>query len=156
MLLTSYQTVFEIGPMSFSWGALLGPLILPAGGVFLYRISKEGTSGRAASILMSMLGVLVFLGSAWSLFPEYYEAHRAYVKGESSIVEGQVENFRPMPKLGRSIESFSVKSIHFSYDPLSDTPCFHNAPPHRGPIREESAVRVYYNQSCIQRLDILR
>jgi hypothetical protein len=76
------------------------------------------------------------------------------VSGKSVVVEGIIQNFRPAPALGPATESFSVNGIVFSYDALEDTPCFHDAPIHRGPIQEGLKVRIPYNDSCIQRIDI--
>jgi hypothetical protein len=59
------------------------------------------------------------------------------------------------PALGPAIESFSVSGTPFSYNALDDTPCFHNAPVHRGPIREGLNVRLHYYEGCIQRVEVL-
>jgi hypothetical protein len=55
--------------------------------------------------------------------------------------------------IGPAKESFVVNGVVFSYYAFGADPCFHNAPIHNGIIREGLAVRIHYNNECIQRVD---
>ena|ERR1700678_39511 len=149
-----YQTVFEIGVRSFPWFDLLHPclfVVLP--GILLYQFSKRQWF-RIFGLIAIGFGMLVFLILCAVLIPRFFHIRGAYRNGRTSVVEGTIENFHPLPPLGPSKESFSVGSTLFSYYVGESTPCFTDTPPHRGPIRSGLKVRVSYNNDCIQRLEI--
>jgi hypothetical protein len=152
-----YQTVFEIGLRSFPWGGMLHPLIFVVIGALLVRFYR-GPRKELCQIFGgagAIFGALIFVIAALVFVPEFVERWRAYARGDSSVVEGIVEDFHPAPDLGAAKESFSVHGIPFSYNVLADTPCFHNAPPHKGPVRRGVHLRIYYKDTCIQRVDVL-
>ena len=152
---TEYKTVFEIGLHSFPWADLAIPGLLAGLGLGLYKISRQQT-GQLVGSLMIIFGILFFGLLSTTDISKFLELRRAYVNERSSVIEGPVENFRPMPALGPASESFTVRGVNFSYNVLDSTPCFHDAPAHFGPIRPGQLVRVYYQHAggCIQRLDI--
>jgi hypothetical protein len=52
-------------------------------------------------------------------------------------VEGEVQNFDPMPKQGKKLESFTVDGFRFSYHHFESTSFFyHHAASHGGVIKE--------------------
>lgn len=153
MLQSDYQTVFEIGIRSFSWSGLLHPVPFIVIGVLLFRFTRGKRVYQIVGALGAMFATLLFLVAVVSLVPEFVKLRRAYRSGDSSLVEGIVENFHPAPVLGALKESFSVRDVVFSYFPGDTTPCFHNDPPRRGPVRPGLDVRVYYKDGCIQRVD---
>jgi hypothetical protein len=151
-----YETVFHIGVLSFPWFSMLPPCLMIAVGCTLIRFNGGQQLRLAVGyifvIFCSFMIVLVNL----VLIPKFYEARHAYLSGDSSIVEGTVEDFHPMPALGVADESFSVNGRKFSYNVLEPTPCFHNLPPHRGPIHSGMQVRIYFKDWCIQQVDVRR
>ena len=154
MTQANYQTVFEIGLPSFPWARVLHPLIFVAIGLLLVWFLKSRQIYLVMGVFMASLASLFLLISLGTFIPNFMKLRSAYVSAKSSIVEGVVENFRPAPTIGPARESFSVRGVLFSYNALDDTPCFHNAPLHRGPIRDGLNVRIHYNEECIQRVDI--
>lgn len=149
----NYQTVFEIGLRSFPWARVVQPLIFVAIGLLVMRFLKNKVYLVMGIFVVSLASVffLLYLGA---FIPNFVKVRGDYVSGRSSTVEGIVENFRPAPAIGIATESFSVHGVVFSYNALDDTPCFHNAPFHRGPIRDGLNIRIHYNEDCIQRVDI--
>jgi hypothetical protein len=156
MVQATYQTAFEIGLGSFPWIKILHPLAFVALGLLLVRFGSKRQIYRAMGIIVASMASIFFLLGLTTLVPNFLHLRGAYISGKSSIVEGVVENFRPAPALGPATESFSVHGVLFSYNALDDTPCFHDAPVHRVPIRNGLGVRVYYHEGCIQRVDIQR
>jgi hypothetical protein len=154
----NYQTVFEIGLGSFPWARVLHPLIgvaaIVAIGLFLMLFLRSKQIALVMGAFGVLFGSLFILPGLVVFVPNFVKLRSAYVSGRSSIVEGVVENFRPAPTIGPAREFFSVSGVLFSYNALDDTPCFHNAPLHRGPIRDGSDVRIYYDEGCIQRVDL--
>jgi hypothetical protein len=149
-----YQTIFEMGLRAFPWGVLFHPLILVVVGLVLFVFSGARQLPRILGAVGAAFGAMLFLILAIRLIPDYFGSRQTYLNGNSSIVEGQVKNFRPTPSLGAARESFSVGGRPFSFNVLDTTPCFHDAPLHKGPIHEGLYVRIYFKGDCIQRLDV--
>jgi hypothetical protein len=153
---TNYQTVFHIGIGSFPWSFLLVPALLIAVGCALIRFNGGKQIRLAVGYLTIIFCSFVIVVAGLSLISQFWKVRRSYLSGDSSVIEGTVENFHPMPYLGPANESFSVKGVSFSYYVGELTPCFHNNPPHKGPIHSGSNVRIYYKDQCIQQVDVLR
>jgi hypothetical protein len=149
----AYRTVFEIGFRFFPWSAFVHPAIILLVGIVLSVVSRHGLS-RVVGLVAIALSGLIGLVLCVVLIPRFTSRRSDYLKGKTSIVEGTIENFHPMPRVGPSRESFSVSGVMFSYDVLDETPCFHDSPPHQGPIRQGQFVRIHYDNECIQRVDI--
>jgi hypothetical protein len=158
MLQPHYETVFEIGLKSFPWGALLHPIPFIALGVVLFLLAKKKAAYRAAyrivGAFVMALATLFFIIGTVSYVSEFVERRRAYKTGHSLVVEGTIENFSPPPAFGGQKESFSVQGIVLSYYVGDWTPCFHDDLRHNGPIRPGLEVRIYYDDGCIQRIDV--
>ena len=150
----SYQTIFQLGVRSFSWSRIFYPLIFLASGLLLIRLLKGRKFYVIVGVLVASMASLFLLISLVIFLPSFMKQRGEYVSGKSLIVEGTVENFRPAPTIGPARESFSVHGVSFSYNALDDTPCFHNAPIHGGPIREGLDVRIHYYEGCIQRIEV--
>jgi hypothetical protein len=148
-----YQTVFELGLRSFTWSDFRDPLFAALVGFGLFRFSKSETwrvvGGIAFALGVSFLAIFCLID-----IPNFLALRSAYRSGRSSVIEGSVENFQPMPYIGPATESFSVGQVDFSYNVLSSTPCFTDKPPHKGLIRTGEFVRISYDGGCIQRLEV--
>jgi hypothetical protein len=121
---TDYRTVFEIGIKSFPWGASLHPIPFIVLGVLLVRFAKSKQIYQIAGAVGAIFATLFLLIAAVSFVPNFVKLRHSYRSGQSSIVEGIVENFHPAPVLGAARESFSVHGIVFSYNVLDATPVF--------------------------------
>jgi hypothetical protein len=151
-----YKTVFEIGFRSFPWDFLFHPVLFVLIGVVLFRFGKGKQIYQATGSIVAVVAAFFILIGAISLVPEFIKVRHSYKSGDSSFVEGIVENFHEAPPLGAAKESFSVRGVNFSYNALDPVSCFHNAPFRRGPIRAGVAVRIFYQDGCIQRVDVRR
>lgn len=150
------QMVFQIGLRSFPWARVLHPLPFAVVGFLLFRFCRSKRIYQVTGLVVASLALVFLLVALVAFVPSFLKVRSAYLSGRSSVVEGVVEDFRQAPELGPARESFSVRGIIFSYNALDDTPCFHNAPLHEGPIRGGMDVRIHYNDGCIQRVDVLR
>jgi hypothetical protein len=151
----NYQTIFELGFRSFPWQRVLQPLIFLALGLLLIQFFKRKPFHLIVGVFVASMASFFFLISLVIFVPEFVRLRSAYTSGKSDIVDGVIQNFQPAPTIGPALESFSVNGVSFSYNALDDTPCFHNAPLHKGPIREELNVRIHYYDRCIQRVEVL-
>jgi hypothetical protein len=151
-----YRVVFEISQKGFDWWfPAVGVLFLIAGATLVW-IGKRQKCTRFRKTGYVFLG----FASLWTLvvfcttFREYLALHQAYRKGQYSVVEGRVENFRPMPYDGHQDECFSVKDMTFCYSDFGPTAGFNNTASHGGPVRPGLPVRVAYIDSHILRLEV--
>jgi hypothetical protein len=152
----SYQTIFELGFMSFPWARIVSPIVFLGLGLCLIRFFKKKALYFSVGLLLASMASIFLILSLITFIPGFIHLRNAYISGKSAIAEGVIESFSPAPTLGPSQESFAVGSKLFSYNALDDTPCFHNAPIHKGPIRAGLNVRIYFDGDCIQRIDVLR
>lgn len=103
-----------------------------------------------------------FLGFAllWTTisFLATYTGYQSLKNASCRMVEGEIENFDPMPHEGHRNEIFSVQGINFGYSDYSVTNGFNNTASHGGPITADSYVRICYvpqgNGNVIVRLEI--
>ena len=150
---TDYKTVFELSARSFPWTALVTPAGLVVLGCILFRLSKREIVRAVGAVLVFFGGVLLVILSV-EVSSNFYEVRRAYRSGQTNVVEGQIESFRPVPFIGPTIESFSVNGVQFSYNVGESIGCFNDSFPHRVPIRPGQVVRLHYDIGCIQRVEI--
>src|SRR4051812_27072579 len=118
----SYVTVFDITNKGFQWWWTAFGLIFVGVGAALIKFgpklyhSKPGTKHQSVTVnhcRLIGLCVLIFASgytalvfdSTYSRYREYINAYRA---GQYSLVEGLVEEFRPMPYEGHQDECFRV------------------------------------------------
>jgi len=148
-----YQTIFEINVASFPWSAFLTPCLCILLGIAFYRFSKMKLF-QLFGLIASAVGLFFVLLYCTALIPKYVRLRHAYKNGQTKLIEGPIENFHPMPSLGPSKESFSVGGVLFSYYVGEDSPCFTNGPQRKGPIHESLNVRIFYDDECIQRVDV--
>ncbi len=151
-----YQTIFEIGLKSFPWARVAHPLFFVVLGLLVILFFKKYPVALVTGVWVTGLASIIFLLALLNFIPKFIKLRSAYVSGRSSIVAGVVEDFHPAPTLGPLRESFRVNGLSFSYYPGAGKPCFDNSPLRHGPIRDGLNVRIYYNQGCIQRVDILQ
>jgi len=72
------------------------------------------------------------------------------------MVEGPVERFKPMPRAGHAMESFSVQGVEFRYSDFVVTGAFNNTAAYGGPVSEGKYARICYDPAgnAILRLEI--
>lgn len=150
----NYHTIFQIGLKSFPWSTLLHPIPFIVIALVLVCLSRRKQYFKIVGSIIAVLGVMFFVTLALKLVPDFVAQRRPYAKGVSSVVAGKIQDFHAAPILGPANESFTVSGVPFSYNVLDSSPCFHNAPAHKGPIHNGLDVRIYYRDECIQRVDV--
>lgn len=155
MTADNYRTVFELGFRTFPWPRVLQPLFFLIAGIAFIKFSRRNMFRFVFGFLVAGMASLFLFLSLVIFIPKFIELRSAYRSGNSVVVEGPVQDLNLAPALGPAVESFSVGGTPFSYNALDVTPCFHNAPIHRGPIREGLNVRIHYHEGCIQRVEVL-
>jgi hypothetical protein len=148
------QTVFEIGIRSFPWATTAYPLFFVVIGVILIRFVRKGPA-QVMGFLAVSAGILFFILKVTIAVPDFFTVRNEYASGKTTVTEGIVHDFHPAPASGLSIESFKIGETVFTYEAYSNSPCFHNAPIHAGPLREGQFARISFYRDCIQRVDII-
>lgn len=149
-----YHTVFKIGIQSIPWGAIWVPLIMIVIGLVLIRLGRVKQIRQVvggATIIFSLL-IIFLLGT--SIVSEFLRERHAYAAGQFSVVEGPIQDFHPMPPLGRAKESFVVNGVNFAYDVGDSTPCFHDSAAFHKIVQAGLEIRIFYTNGCILRLDV--
>ena len=88
------------------------------------------------------------------MWREYHRLADDYASGKYDVVEGTVEDFRPMPPQEHTCESFRVQTPRFCYGNDIISPGFNNDVQHGGPIRAGLRVRIAYAEDAILRLEV--
>ena len=152
-----YQTVYSILDHSASvpwWHVVIG-LLVPLGAVRAWRKRDWITLvGIGAWGLFWNFGILP---PSWRIYHDHERAQEQLRSGDCEVVEGTVENFRPMPHHGHSVESFTVNGVRFSYSDFDiSKPGFNNTESHGGPIHAGMRVRVHYRGESILKIEVPR
>ena len=162
--MTEYFNVLKNGDRVFDFAS--GGLIMIAIGVayiILYII--QGVPKRSA--IMIFIYIWTGLGVLWTSSCYYLSARdyqyfkRAIEKKKYQEVEGYVENFdsrtflinlEKVRNVRETIESFSVKGVHFEYSSRLETTGFNQTKSNGGPIDEGKYVRIRYYEDLILQL----
>ena len=152
----SGQTIFEIGICSYPLTGILFPLTFVIFGLIVIRHRKEKPDYLALRALIIIVATLVFIVIQSSDISTFMKLRNAYLSGESTSVEGVVENSQRAYFIDKTDESFSVHGVVFKFRIMEKSPCFHDSPLEHGLIRDGMNVRIYYSEECIQRIDILQ
>ena len=83
-------------------------------------------------------------------------AQGALNQGVAEVVEGEVQDFQPMPRTGKGTEQFTVGGVRFAYSDYIVGPGFNRTSRNGGPIREGLHVRIHYSgdSAAILKLEI--
>ena len=160
-----YETVFEITDVGFKylWLPAVGAIFAAVGALFAYVpilavISLPPNFYRGSP---RRLGVFVLIfGLSWMVVSfaltngEYLSLIRAFEAGDYKVVEGPVQNFRPMPFTPNGKESFEVGGMRFEYSNFELKAAHNTTTVHAGPAEDGLFVRVAYIGNKILRLEI--
>jgi hypothetical protein len=152
-----YVTLFDISTKSFDWHfPAAGVPFLVIGAVLIWAGKRNKWTGirRWNGYFFVGFSLLWTFITFRIMFWDYSDLHRAYQNGNFSIVEGQVENLRPMPYRGHQEECFTVKDATFCYSDYEPTAGFNNTTSHGGPIQSGLPVRIAYIGNNILRIDV--
>jgi hypothetical protein len=152
-----YVTVFDITKEPFVWWwPAIGLAILALGIVFIKYISRFPSQKNAkiigwVMVVFAPIYTVVVFGSMYS---EWTAERTAFSSRSYSVVEGIVEDFKPMPYEGHQNECFRVKNQKFCYSDYVIVGGFRQTASHGGPIREGLPVRIWYSDGEILRLEV--
>jgi hypothetical protein len=154
---THYITVFDMSTKTVDWHMpAAGIPFLIVGAIAIWVAKRKNWTGLRRWNGYFFVGFSIFwMFIAFRVgFWDYSLLHRAYQNGDVSVVEGEVENFRPMPYQGHPEECFSVKDATFCYSDYKPTAGFNNSASHGGPIRSGLPVRITYVGNHILRIEV--
>lgn len=131
---------------------MLFPLLMLAGIGLVFRLKYQPSADagrRGRSRLPLYLGGAFVCVCALLILHGQLDMHRAVVgawqRGTYETVEGQVENFVPMPKEGKGSESFDLGGVYFEYSDNRLITGYHNAKVNGGVIRRNGQrLRIGY------------
>lgn len=147
-----YKTVFEItekGLDMFFFMPILFILIGIGISWFNIKYNKSTSSKKQFTIVFGFIfsgfALLFLLATLPSELSTRKETKQIFENKEYKVVEGQIENFHPMPHSGHDMESFTVNGVYFEYSDFVVHYGFNNTASHGGPIkRNGQQVRLSY------------
>ena len=118
-------------------------------GIPFRRLAFPRYSEESSALIRLYLGGAFVCVCTLLILHGQMDMHRAVVgawqRGEYETVEGQVENFVPMPKEGKGRESFDLGGVHFEYSDNCLITGYHNAKVNGGVIRRDGQrLRIGY------------
>lgn len=157
-----YTTVFDVTQVGFrQWTFPAFGLIFIVIGLVLptllkHRVLRSPIPGMDKWFPPIWLGFAIIwtVTSFISTFGEYRRAVAAMRDNRAQIVEGVVTQFKPMPYIGHSMESFTVQGVKFEYSDYVAAAGFNQTASHGGPIHEGLPVKIWYDHGQILRLDV--
>ncbi|WP_058185393.1 hypothetical protein [Terracidiphilus gabretensis] len=153
-----YHTVFEIGLNSIDWSFARVGVALFVVGIGVIWLSRryhwQRFSRRLLGYFLVLFSLIWLMGTLGFPYSQYRRLASTYRSGGYSMVEGEVDDFKPMPYEGHTDECFSVSFKRFCYSDFDSTAGFHNSSSHGGPIKQGIYARVFYIGNTIVRLDV--
>ena len=152
----NYQTVFEITDKGYQWWfptvGIVGTAV-----IFILRNVVRVPDSKRRIVRVALWFSLIWTMATFAVtFPEYYLLRKKYRAHQYSVVEGIVENFKPMPYEGHENETFTVNGMRFEYSDYAVSSGFNQTSSHGGPIKEGIQVRISHIGNVILRLEILK
>ncbi len=154
--MVDYVTVFEVGDKTNIWWFPIFLMAFFVIGVYtLVRYRNEDFQHASLGwmfVLIGMGGPILALSNYVNLSSH----QRALASHNYRVVEGPVQQFQPMLRMGHTMETFEVNGTRFSYSNFVPSECFADTAAYGGPIREGMYVRIAYIDNCILRLEVRR
>jgi hypothetical protein len=145
-----YIEVYEYTKPDFEFYYILSLIFLFIGSSFMF-FNYYKKNGRLQISFPFILGSgMVFFGLIAAITVPFDIAKKNKVmeilkNKEYNVVEGEIENFHPMPKAGKENESFTVNGIFFKYSDYTISYGFNNSSTLGGPLRRNGQqVRISY------------
>jgi hypothetical protein len=144
-----FKTLYDltVEKINLFYGPLPITYLLFSAGIGLLIFYKKTKDSKKLLVglvfsFFSVVFLLVFLGGQ---FLGVRKAKRLIKSGHFSVVEGQPENYHPMPKEGHDKERFDINGVHFAYsDFVDNAPGYHNAASLGGVITARNYYRITY------------
>ena len=161
--MAAYETAFSIldTPCPY-WIATIFIASLGIGLLLLSPPMKRRALAKHSTVRARTVAAgFLINGLVWTvigvvLITECASLKDALRAGRVSVIEGTVEDFRPMLVPSNKDESFRVKGRVFRYSDYNLSSGFSTTVSHGGPIREGLTVRISYVSDKIVKLEIFR
>lgn len=160
MLPVHYRVLYDVSTQGFAdtWNFPLKGLGFVAVTVIVFTLRNFLFDSRPPVFRRWFPISIMLFAISWTFTVtlDVYFQHQGLVHAlrKGSVVEGDVQDFVPMPFEGHANEHFCVKSTCFFYSDFIDTGAFNNTASHGGPVRNGLKMRVTYWRNSILKLEI--
>ncbi len=158
----AYQTVFDVTSEPFRWGnageGLLALAIVSAGVAGFVALRGSSPAVRWIVLVAAAVGAFVYVGSTFEHWRYHERCVVAAKRGEGRVLEGEVQDFRPLPSIWQrpAYESFVVDGERVRYPMLRQGCGFHRSSRAGDPIRDGLRIRLREWQGEILKLEVAR
>ena len=161
-----YKTVFEATEKSFEVFSLIPVIFVLVGliiAINVIRNKPKSDPKRKKTIIIGFIisgfALLLSLVTVPPALNAKKEAQRILDNKEYKVIEGEIENFDPMPYDGHAEESFTVNGVYFEYSDYRSSLGYNNAASHGGVIKANGQeVRLSYveidNKNQILKIEV--
>lgn len=154
-----YHMVYDFADRLPRFGFMLLPLIFVVVGIGIYFYHKKFVDSNATStfgikkrkygmafgIIFASFGGLISVLLIPIMLGEYYNTKSVYDKKQYQLIEGNVQNYHPMPEGGHDTERFTVNGVEFEFSDFDVSDYgYNNAASHGGAIRQGLKVQIGY------------
>jgi hypothetical protein len=144
----AYTTVFKVTDKNMLDFMMFIPVYFLVFFIIIYFVNrnrKESQKGIIFILIMIVVTTLASIITISSVLKERLKTKRIFFEKTFNVVEGEIENFNPMPVEGHKYESFTVNGLFFEYSDFSPTYSFNQSASHGGPIHTNGQkVRISY------------
>jgi hypothetical protein len=118
---------------------------------FIVAIIRSRVSPSSSRIiwLLPVATAVFALGTFGATYLSHLKTVRVLKSGRYQSIEGRIEEFKPMPFQGHSLESFVVHGQRFEYSDYALTPGFHQTRSHGGPFDAGVYVKIKHTGNTI-------
>lgn len=155
----TYHTIFDVCAAGYrNWRGSVETLsfaLLAAAGLLLTLRKRRTVPLRVFLFVVIAASVSTAFSSFRNTHARYNKMCRALHENTYSQVDGEVLRFTPaVPSRGSLLESFSVGSRRYSYDPSGSSTGYHVGQAHGSPIQDGIHVRIADVDGEIARLEL--
>ena len=112
------------------------------------RVQLKGPALLIFPLLFTVFAAVMTLITTANFFTSKTQTSGILANNDFKVVEGVIENFKPMPYGGHNSESFTVRGVYFEFSDYSSYAginSFNQTASHGGPIRNNGQkVRLTY------------
>lgn len=149
--MVTYETIYDVRQTGYGfsplyWALLLGMFFSICVGVLWMSWSGRWLRATSYLVLACFFAFLIYC-EFWGPIYNKWQCIQWAKSGDTQIVEGIVQDFRPQPREGHAAESFTVggKTFYYSYFTV-DTGSYSKSSPYGGVVREGLVVRITYHE----------
>lgn len=150
-----YQTIYSILNDSprIPWAHVF--IGIGAAPVLLFVWKRRDWLFLVLTMIWAVFWNYAILPASWAIYRDHQQCQQALRRGDCQVVEGAIDDFRPMPYTGHSLERFKIQNASFEYSDFDNSKAgFNRTRSHGGPLTGGMHVRLHYREGRILQIQV--